>query len=184
MKNTIKFAKNEDMKSTRNMLIHGVYLTLYSFVKYLSFPFSNLLRYYVLNLFSKTIKTKYLSDGVSIMFPWRVTIASSASINRGSSIDGFGNVRIGKGVRIANNVSIYTADHAFENRDELIMNQGYRYASVVIEEDVWIGGHTCVNKGVTIGKGSVIGSGAVVTKDIPPFSIAVGVPCRVIGKRK
>lgn len=54
---------------------------------------------------------------------------------------------------------------------------------MVIEDDVWIGANVCINKGVIIGRGAVIGSGAVVTKDIPPYAIAVGVPCRVIGRR-
>lgn len=54
---------------------------------------------------------------------------------------------------------------------------------VTIGRDVWIGGSTVVMSGVAIGEGSVIGSGSVVTKDIPPFSIAVGNPARVIGER-
>lgn len=50
----------------------------------------------------------------------------------------------------------------------------------IIEEDVWIGIHVTVMPGVTIGRGSIIGAGSLVTKNIPPYCIAVGVPCRVI----
>jgi acetyltransferase-like isoleucine patch superfamily enzyme len=53
----------------------------------------------------------------------------------------------------------------------------------VIEDDCWLGDGVKVLDGVTIGRGSVIGAGAVVTKDIPPFSVAVGVPARVIKSR-
>jgi acetyltransferase-like isoleucine patch superfamily enzyme len=88
-----------------------------------------------------------------------------------------------RGVRIAPYVVINTVDHSFDNTSERIMNQGYTCAKVIIEDDVWIGSHVCINKGVTIGKGCVIGSGSVVTKNIPPYSIAVGVPCCVIKKR-
>ena len=51
---------------------------------------------------------------------------------------------------------------------------------VVVEDDVLIGANVVVLEGVTIGKGSVVGAGAVVTKDIPPYSVATGIPARVI----
>ncbi|NLF24055.1 MAG: acyltransferase [Deltaproteobacteria bacterium] len=52
-----------------------------------------------------------------------------------------------------------------------------------IEEGVWIGAHATILGGVTIGRNSVIGAGAVVTKTIPPLSIAMGVPARVVKSR-
>jgi len=51
---------------------------------------------------------------------------------------------------------------------------------VTIEEDCWLGTGAIVLPGVSIGRGSIIGAGAVVTKDIPPLSLAVGVPARVV----
>ena len=54
---------------------------------------------------------------------------------------------------------------------------------VVIEEDVWCGANVTILKGVTIGRGSIIAAGAVVTKDVPPYSIAGGVPAKVIKTR-
>lgn len=55
--------------------------------------------------------------------------------------------------------------------------------SVHIGRDVWVGASTVILSGIRIGEGSVIGAGAVVTGDIPPFSIAVGNPARVVGTR-
>ncbi|WP_083665087.1 DapH/DapD/GlmU-related protein [Kocuria sp. CNJ-770] len=55
--------------------------------------------------------------------------------------------------------------------------------AIHIGKDVWIGASAIVLSGVNIGTGSVIGAGAVVTKDIPPFSIAVGNPARIVGQR-
>ena len=55
---------------------------------------------------------------------------------------------------------------------------------ITIEDDVWIGGGAIILPGVTIGKGSVIGTGSVVTKSIPPYSVAAGNPCRVIKTNK
>ena len=55
---------------------------------------------------------------------------------------------------------------------------------IIIEDDVWIGTHAVILAGVTVGAHSVIGAGSVVTKDIPPYSIAVGVPAKVIATRE
>lgn len=54
---------------------------------------------------------------------------------------------------------------------------------VIIEEDVWCGANVTILKGVTVGRGSIIAAGAVVTKSIPPYSIAGGVPAKVIKQR-
>ncbi|MCU0696084.1 MAG: acyltransferase [Myxococcaceae bacterium] len=50
----------------------------------------------------------------------------------------------------------------------------------IIEDDVWLGAKVNVMPGVRIGRGSIVGTGAVVTKDVPPFSVAAGVPAKVI----
>ncbi|WP_251043893.1 DapH/DapD/GlmU-related protein [Arthrobacter sp. ISL-48] len=55
--------------------------------------------------------------------------------------------------------------------------------SVDIGRDVWIGASSIILGGVVVGEGSVIGAGAVVTRDIPSYSIAVGNPARVVGRR-
>lgn len=171
------------MHRIRNYLLHGVYLSMYGFVKYLAFPFFNCVRYAVIKLFAPRIKTTHICDGVLIWFPWRVSIGRRSSLNQGVIIDGYGGVTIGEGVRIAAYTCINTTDHEFRDKNRMIVDQGFICAPVIIEDDVWIGAGTNINKGVKIGRGSVIGSGSVVTKDIPPYSIAVGVPCRVIGQR-
>lgn len=58
------------------------------------------------------------------------------------------------------------------------MEQGYTIGEVIIEDNVWIGAGTKENKGVRVGEGSVISNGSVVTKNIPSFSVAVGVLCK------
>ena len=54
---------------------------------------------------------------------------------------------------------------------------------IIIEDDVWIGMNVLILSGVRIGRGAVIGAGAVVAKDIPPYAIAVGNPCRIVKYR-
>lgn len=63
-------------------------------------------------------------------------------------------------------------------------NEGTKSAPVVIEDDVWVGAHCIILKGVTIGARSVIGAGSVVTKSIPADCVAAGNPCKVIKNLK
>lgn len=172
------------MRSSSNLVRHGVYLALYALVKHFSMPMMNYARYAVLRLCGARLRSKYIADGVQIWFPWNVSIGRRSSLNQGVIIDGFGGVTIGDGVRIAAYAVINTADHAFDDPERMICDQGFTVAGVAIEDDVWIGTGAIIGKGVRVGRGSVIGAGAVVTKDIPPYSIAVGVPCRVIRNRK
>lgn len=178
-----KIHANSEMKSIKNMLLHGAYLTMYSIFKYQSFPLSNYFRYGIIKIFARKIHAKYISDGVHLWFPWNIQIGKFSSLNQGVLIDGYGGVVIGENVRIAAYVTINTADHGFSSKSGLIRQQGYVVAPIYIGDDVWIGTQACINKGVTIGRGSVIGAGSVVTKDIPPYSVAVGNPCHVIRKR-
>lgn len=92
-------------------------------------------------------------------------------------------VVIGADCLIAEMVSIRDHDHETSSTDVPMRNQGSRCAPVVIGDDVWLGTRVAVLKGVHIGSGSIVGAGAVVTKDLPPYSIAVGVPARVVGSR-
>lgn len=56
-------------------------------------------------------------------------------------------------------------------------------ADVTIEEDVWIGANATILAGVTIGRGAIVGACAVVTKDVPPYTLVVGSPARVVRKK-
>ena len=96
-------------------------------------------------------------------------------------------------VVIAPDVSIYTGDHAIdilgyhisEITDQMKheLGKGSYDRDVTIQSGCWIGTRAIILKGVTIGKGSVIGAGAVVTKDVPPYSVYVGVPSSRTFKR-
>lgn len=90
-------------------------------------------------------------------------------------------VEIGKNVLIAGRVYISDHNHNFKNVEVPIMNQGIEAGGkVVIEDNSWLGEGCVILPGVTIGKGSVIGANAVVTKNVPQFSVAVGIPAKVI----
>ena len=89
--------------------------------------------------------------------------------------------RIGNNVKIGGCVLITDTDaHPMDYVARRSSNEGTKSAPVVIEDDVWVGAHCIILKGVTIGARSIIGAGSVVTKSIPADCVAVGNPCRVI----
>ena len=95
-----------------------------------------------------------------------------------------GGIRIGNDVMMGQNIRFHAQNHIFKSAQEMIRKQGTTQKGIIIEDDCWIGGGTVFLDGVTVGKGCVIGSNAVVTKSIEPYSIAVGNPARIIGKRE
>lgn len=97
----------------------------------------------------------------------------------------YGPVTIGNDVLMGPEVVIYTRGHEHGRTDIPIGQQGSsEIKPVTIGNDVWIGRRVMIMPGVNIGDGCVIGAGAVVTKDIPPYSVAGGVPARVLKSRK
>lgn len=98
-------------------------------------------------------------------------------------IYGHAGVVIGDHVLIAPQVTVVPYQHNFADRDKLIREQGGVTGRVVVEDDVYLGMAVRILLGITIGRGAVVGAGAVVTNDIPPHAVAVGVPARVIRYR-
>lgn len=99
-------------------------------------------------------------------------------------IAGPGNIKIGRDCLIAAHTAIAANSHNFADFTEKIHKQGITRKGIAIGDDCWLGFGVKVLDGVTIGQGSVIGAGSVVTKSIPPYSVAVGVPARVIRNRQ
>ena len=111
-------------------------------------------------------------------YGYNTTVGNNFFLNVDCKIMDSGKVTIGDNVFIAPNVCIVTEEHAMDVRQRLA---GLEYTHpVVIGDNVWICTGAIILPGVTIGANSVIGAGSVVTKDIPPGCLAVGVPCKVI----
>ncbi len=112
-----------------------------------------------------------------------ITIHDGAGINTRAYVDGNGQVEIGPNALLSPGVQVISGNHVFARADVPIRDQGTAYGKVTIGEDCWLGTNVIVLPGVTIGRGSVVGAGAVVTRDLPDFSIALGVPAHVVGRR-
>jgi acetyltransferase-like isoleucine patch superfamily enzyme len=87
-------------------------------------------------------------------------------------------VFIGSRVTIAQRVTLITSSGASPSRIRAIL--GTDVGPIVIKDDAWIGAGVVVLPNITIGEGAVVGAGAVVTKDVPPYTIVVGVPAHPI----
>ncbi|GAN82700.1 sugar O-acetyltransferase [Novacetimonas hansenii] len=125
-----------------------------------------------------------VGNGVIIEAPFHcdygfnIEIGANSFLNVNCVILDGAKVAIGSNVFIAPAVGIHTAGHPLDSERR---DQGLEYAfPVTIEDSVWIGAGAQIMPGVTIGRGSVIGAGAIVNRDIPPFSVAVGNPARIL----
>lgn len=98
-------------------------------------------------------------------------------------IYGHGGITIGQNTLIAMHCQILSSNHTIPDRNTLIRSQTDILLPTTIGQDVWLGAGVIVLGGVTIGDGCIVGAGAVVTKDLPPYSIAVGVPAKVVKTR-
>ena len=113
-----------------------------------------------------------------------VTLGDRSWLGPFCFVCGNGGVTIGRNVLIAAHTTINTVSHGITRCDIPINDQPVLTDPVVIEDDCWIGLNAVILQGVTLGHGCVIGAGAVVTRSIPPWSIALGVPARVVGRRQ
>lgn len=112
-----------------------------------------------------------------------VDIGTNCFIGQGCQLHGYGGLKIGNDVLLAGQVFVTASSHVTERIDVPIKEQGITIEGVQIGDGCWIGAGVTILDGVTIGDGSVIGAGAVVTGNIPPLSIAVGIPARVMQGR-
>lgn len=118
----------------------------------------------------------YVESGASLMIGNDVGMSSTRMWIHDS-------IKIGDHVKIGGCVLMTDTDaHPMDFMARRSSNEGTKSAPIVIEDDVWIGAHCVILKGVTIGARSIIGAGSVVTKSIPADCVAAGNPCRVIKK--
>jgi acetyltransferase-like isoleucine patch superfamily enzyme len=113
-----------------------------------------------------------------------LTIGNNVGISQNCFIQVRGSVSIGSNVMFGPYVSIFSENHSFEDPHRLLVEQSESRKGVIIEDDVWIGSGAKILDGVRIGKGSVIAAGSIVTRNIPEYSIAMGIPAKVIKNRK
>lgn len=131
-------------------------------------------------LFGKVGADSYVEPSLQVDYGCNITVGASFYANFNCVILDCAHVTIGDRVLFATGVSLITATHetGVQSRRDMV-----EYAEPIeIGDDCWLGANVTVLPGVKIGKGCTIGAGAVVSKDVPDFSVAVGVPARVVKK--
>nr|WP_303321249.1 acyltransferase [Alistipes onderdonkii] len=117
--------------------------------------------------------------------PVKISIGDGCMFGSDMHITAVNSIRIGKNVRTGKSVLISDNSHG-DPEDMALRNIApnarpiYSKGAIVIGDNVWIGEKAAILAGVTIGEGAIIGANAVVTKNIPPYSIAAGIPTRII----
>jgi acetyltransferase-like isoleucine patch superfamily enzyme len=109
-----------------------------------------------------------------------VTVGAGSWIGPNALLDGSGGLTIGAGCDISAGAQLYTHDTV-----ERVLSEGRRdisRAPTSIGDHCHVGAGAVVAKGVTVGDHSVIGAGAFVNRDVPPYTVAAGVPARPIGR--
>lgn len=142
----------------------------------------------------------HVRERCHLMIGFRTRIAPNVSFRNGRRIsmgcdchigercylwagDSTGRIILGDFVSLAPEVFITASDYRLV-AEKPFREQPKAELDVVIGNDVWLGARVVVTAGVTIGDGCIVGAGAVVTRDLPPNTIAGGVPARVIRKRE
>ena len=161
---------------------------LYSFAENLFFLVLELLPRFVRNIIFKGIFASFGKDNLIdyrtyFRYPWKISIGSNVSINRGVTIYAShavpsARIIIKDNVAIGPQVKIFSASHNIEG-----LGLDDTAETIVINEYSWIGGASIILPGVSIGRGAIIGSGSVVTSSVPDNAVAVGNPAKVIKMR-
>jgi len=125
-----------------------------------------------------------LSEGV-LLIPYggSIRIGAGTYIGPYSALYGHGGLELGVNCLVASHCVLVPANHGFGEPSIAIKDQTPVLRGITIEDDVWLGTGTKVLDGVRIGRGTVVAAGAVVTRNLPPFVVAAGVPARAIGNR-
>jgi len=122
----------------------------------------------------------YANDNGKIRIGNNVSINSNVCI--GAADDG--EIEIGDYVLIGQNVVLRASDHEHSSVTIPIMKQGHTGGKIIIEDGVWIGANAIITRNTKIGAHTIIAAGSVVTHDVDPYTIAAGVPAKIIKRRK
>ena len=130
-------------------------------------------------LFGSVGSNPFVGDNFHCDFGQHIHVGDNFHADYNCTMLDLAEIRIGNNCLIGPDVGIYTAGHRLEPEGRTLDVYGM---PITIGNDVWIGGHSTILPGVSIGDGAVVAAGAVVTKDVEPNTIVGGVPAKVIKK--
>lgn len=113
-----------------------------------------------------------------------IKIGKRVYIGTGTTMFGHVGLEIGDFTLLAQNITLTPYSHKFDDPNEIIREQGGNMKKVTIGRDCYLGMGVCVMYTGDVGEGSIVGAGSTIVKPIPPYSIAVGSPAKVIKSRE
>jgi acetyltransferase-like isoleucine patch superfamily enzyme len=113
-----------------------------------------------------------------------IVVDNDANLGFNCEIFSAARVRVGKSVLMAAYTYLVGGDHLHDRTDIPVLEQGRTARGIDVDDNVWLGTHVVVTDGSRIGRDAIIGAGAVVVGDIPEFSVAAGIPAKVMRERK
>jgi acetyltransferase-like isoleucine patch superfamily enzyme len=113
-----------------------------------------------------------------------IIVDNDANVGFNCEIFSASRVRVGKSVLMAAYTYLVGGDHLYDRIDIPVLEQGRTARGIEVADNAWLGTHVVVADGSRIGRDAIIGAGAVVIGDIPEFSIAAGIPAKVIRDRR
>jgi acetyltransferase-like isoleucine patch superfamily enzyme len=113
-----------------------------------------------------------------------IVLGNNVAIGESAHITSINSIILGDGVLLGKHVTISDNSHGSITCEDALIEPKFRKlvskGPVIVEKNVWIGDKVTILSGVHIGEGAIIGANSVVTRDIPAYSVACGVPCRVV----
>jgi maltose O-acetyltransferase len=163
-----------------NKIVRQIGTLILKFLPLFTFPLFNCMIYRLMGY--QLHKTVRLFSSVRILGDIEVRVGKNTFIGHETLIiGGSSRILIGENCDISTRVSIFSGTHEIDSLG--VRSAGLETGKdIIIEDGVWIGFGVMVLPGVKIGTKSIIGAGSVVVNNIPPNSIAIGNPCRVIKK--
>jgi putative colanic acid biosynthesis acetyltransferase WcaF len=136
------------------------------------------LRILLLRLFGAQIGRQCRVTSARIWVPWNLRLDDYAVVGDGAEIYNLAPVHIGANSVISQRSYLCTATHDYTRPDFPLYSK-----SITVGASAWIAAGAFVGPGITVGEGAVVGAYSVVTKDVPPWTVCAGNPCRVIRER-
>src|SRR5690606_14872283 len=165
--------------SLANRLMRVVWGVVYVLLfRYSPLPFHGY-RAFILRCFGATVgKGAHVYPPVRIWAPWTLELADECGIASGAERYSQGKITVGSRTAISHAPSARTGSHDYTNKGHPLYTK-----PITIGDSAWVAADCFIHPGVTIGEGAVIGARSVVTRDMPPWMVCAGHPCRPLKER-
>lgn len=126
-----------------------------------------------------------IHEGVRLRNAHKLVVGDGCEIGVGCFLQAAGGITLGNNVMLGPGAKIWSVNHRFDDPETPIREQGYDQDPVYIGDGCWLGANVFIMPGVHLPEGCVVSAGSVVgKKNYPPWSILLGYPARVMGRRK